>query len=191
MKALLRRGLGDEAREHCRRLLPIELGVVVLVEQEEPDHARCHVRQAADLACVHGAVDVQHLRSRHAHRLGDRNTPIGAVARMRAAEVVGDPTADRVELDPAADPPAAFKLLGLLEGEHLRLEKLQLQRHGQPIFRAAGTHAHEAFAGHEHLPGCHGLQAVEVREPVGIRLVGPREPQPLDPIAERSVLDQR
>jgi len=32
---LFGRGLGDEAREHRRSLLPVELGVVVLVEQEK------------------------------------------------------------------------------------------------------------------------------------------------------------
>jgi hypothetical protein len=180
---LFRRGLGDEAREHRRGLLPVELGVVVLVEQEQPHHRRRDMRQPPDLAGVDRPVDVQHVLGRHAHRLRDHRALIGAVAGMAAAEVVGHAPADRVELDPAADAVAVRRRLGLLEGQHLGLQQLQLQRHQQPVLGPARAQPHEALAGDEHLARDHGLQAVEVGQPVGIGLVGPGEPEPLDPVA--------
>ena len=170
---LLGRGLGDEAREHRRGLLPVELGVVVLVEQEQPHHCGRDMRQPPDLAGVDGSIDVQHLACGHPHRLGDHRAAVGAVAGMPAAEVVGEPTADRVELDAAADAAAAAKVFGLLEGQHLGLQELQLQRHQQSVLGAAGAQPHEALAGDEHLAGDHALQAVEVGQPVGVRLVDP------------------
>ena len=116
---------------------------------------------------------------------------VGAVAGMPAAEVVGEPPADRVELDAAADAPAAPELLHLLERQHLRLQELQLQRHQQPVLGAARAQPHEALAGDEHLARDHALQAVEVGQPVGVGLVGPGEPEPLHAVADLGVLDQR
>jgi hypothetical protein len=110
---------------------------------------------------------------------------------MAAAEVVGEPPADRIELDAAADAPAVPELLGLLEGQHLGLQELQLQRHREAVLGAPGAQPHEALARDEHLAGDHGLQAVEVGQPVGIGLVGPGEPEPLDAVARLGVLDQR
>jgi hypothetical protein len=115
---LFGRGLGDEAREHRRGLLPVELGVVVLVEQEQPHHGRRDMRQSPDLARIDRPVDVQHVGRRHAHRLRDHRSLVGAVTRMPAAEVVGHPPPDPVELDPAADAVAVGRRLGLLEGQH-------------------------------------------------------------------------
>jgi hypothetical protein len=120
---LFGRRLGDEAREHRRRLLPVELGVVVLVEQEEPHRRRGDVRQPPELAGVDRPVDVQHVLGRHPHRLRDHRPLIGAVAGVPPAEVVGDAAADRVELDPAADGIAVRRGFGLLEGQHLRLQR--------------------------------------------------------------------
>ena len=116
---------------------------------------------------------------------------VGAVAGMTAAEVVGEPPADRVELDTAADAPAAPEVLHLLERQHLGLQELQLQRHQQPVLGAAGAQPDEALAGDEHLARDHALQAVEVGQPVGVGLVGPGEPEPLHPVADLGVLDQR
>ena len=108
---------------------------------------------------------------------------------MPAAEVVGEPPADRVELDAAADAPAVAEVLDLLEGQHLRLQELQLQRHQQSVLGAAGPEPDEALAGDEHLAGDHALQAVEVGQPVGVGLVGPGEPEPLHPVADRRAAD--
>ena len=55
------------------------------------------------------------------------------------------------------------------------LEKLQLQRHQQSVLRPARAQSDEAFARDEHLARDHGLQAVEVGQPVRIGLVGPGE----------------
>ena len=110
---------------------------------------------------------------------------------MPAAEVVGEPPADGVELDAAADAAAVPEVLRLLEGQHLRLQELQLQRHQQAVLGAARAQPDEALAGDEHLAGDHALQAVEVGQPVGVGLVGPGEPEPLDAVAHLGVLDQR
>ena len=80
---------------------------------------------------------------------------------------------------------------GLVEGQHLRLQQLQLQRHQQPVLRPARPQPHEAFARHEHLARHHGLQPVEIGQPVGIGLVGPGEPEPLHAIPQVRILDQR
>ena len=151
-----------------------------------------HMRQPPDLAGVDRPVDVQHVRGRHAHRFRDhRAALIGAVAGMAAAEVIGHAPADGVELDPAADAVAVRRRLRLLERQHLRLQELQLQRDRQPVLGPARAQPHEALAGDEHLARDHGLQAVEVGQPVGIGLVGPGEPEPLDPIPQVRVPDQR
>jgi hypothetical protein len=149
------------------------------------------MRQAPDLARVDGAVDVQHIRRRHAHRLRDDRPLVGAVARVAAAEVIGHAPPDRIELDPAADAVAIGRGLGLLEGQHLGLEKLQLQRHQQAVLRATGSQPDETLASDEHLARDHGLQTVEVGQPIRIGLVGPGEPEPLDPVTEIRIPDQR
>ena len=71
------------------------------------------------------------------------------------------------------------------DGEHL-----QLQRHRQPILRPTRPEPQEALAGLEHGARGHRLEAVEVGQAIGIGLVGPGEPEALDPILERRVLDQ-
>ena len=70
--------------------------------------------------------------------------------------------------------------LGLLEGQHFRLQELQLQRHQQTILRPARPQPHKAFARHEHLARDHGLQTVEVGQTVRVSLVGPCEPELLN-----------
>jgi hypothetical protein len=67
---------------------------------------------------------------------------------------------------------------------------LQLQRHGESVLRAPRAEAEEALAGLEHRARGHGLQAVEVGQAIGIRLVGPGEPQTLDLVLEPAVLDE-
>ena len=113
--------------------------------------------QAPDLARIDGAVDVQHILGRNAHGVGGRDALIGAVAGMAATEVIGHPPPDQVELDAAADAVAVPGGLGLLEGQHLRLQQLQLQGHQQSVFRPARAQPHEAFARDEHLPRHHCL----------------------------------
>ena len=110
---------------------------------------------------------------------------------MAATEVIGDAPPDQVELDAAADAVAVGRCLGLLERQHLGLQQLQLQRHQQPVLRPPRPQPHETLARDEHLARHHGLQAVEIGEPVRVRLVGPGQPEPLDAIAQARVLDQR
>ena len=74
----------------------------------------------------------------------------------------------------------------MLEGQHL-----QLERHCEPILRAARPEPEEALAGLEHGARSHGLEAVEVGQAIGIGLVRPGEPESLDLVLEGTVLDQR
>jgi hypothetical protein len=93
----------------------------------------------------------------------DHRPLIGAVAGVAAAEVVGDTPADRVELDPAADRVAVRHGPGLLEGQHLGLQQLELQRHDEAVLRPARPQPHEALASDEHLPRDHGLSLANLR----------------------------
>ncbi len=148
------------------------------------------MRQAADLARIERAVDVQHVGGRHPHRFGQNVAPVGAVARMTTPEVIGHTPPDPVELDAAADHVAVWRGLGLVKRQHLGLQQLALQGHAQTILRAAGAQPHETFAGHEHLARHHRLQPVEVGQPVGVRLVGPGEPQALDTVPKFAIFQQ-
>jgi hypothetical protein len=80
----------------------------------------------------------------------------------------------------------AFAERQVLGGQHL-----QLQRHGEPGLRPARPEPEEALAGLEHGARGHGLEAIEIGQAIGIGLVGPREPEALDAVLERTVLDQR
>ena len=120
-------GPGDEAREHRRDLLPVELGVIVLVEQPQPDHGRSDPWHAPDLALGDRVEEVADLIGRHPDQLA--HTALAHVARVRAVEVVGDPSADPVELDPEDDLVAIGQRLALPERQMFRGEHLQLERH--------------------------------------------------------------
>ena len=67
-----------------------------------------------------------------------------------------------------------------IERQHLRRQHLQLQRYRQPVLRPARAEAEEHLAGDEHLARGAALQPVEVREALGVGLVGPVEPELLD-----------
>jgi hypothetical protein len=110
---------------------------------------------------------------------------------MSAMEVVGDPSTDPIELDAEDDLVAVRQGLALAEWEMLGGQHLQLQRHREAIVRPARPEAEEALTGLEHRPRGHGLEAIEVGQAIGIGLVGPGEPEALDMVLERAVLDQR
>ena len=82
--------------------------------------------------------------------------------------------------------------LALAERQVLGGQHLQLQGHHEPVFPATWPEAEEAFPGLEHgAPRRHDLEAVEVGQPIGIGLIGPGEPEALDPVLEPAILDQR
>ena len=110
---------------------------------------------------------------------------------MGAVEVVGDPAPDPVELDAEDDLVAVGQRLALGKRQVLGGQHLQLERHREPIVRAARAEPEEALARLEHGTRRHGLEAVEVGQAIGIGLVGPGEPEALDLVLERAVLDQR
>jgi hypothetical protein len=82
------------------------------------------------------------------------------------------------------------RVFAFAERQVLRGEHLQLERHREPIVRTARAEPEEAFAGLEHGARGPGLETVEVGEAIGIGLVGPGEPEALDLVLERAVLDQ-
>lgn len=148
------------------------------------------MRQTPDLARVNRAVGVQHILRRHPHRLRKDRSLVRAVARMAAADMIRHASPDPVELDPAADAVAGGQRFRLLERQHLGLQEVQLQRDQQSVLRAPRAHPDEAFARHEHLARDHGLQAVDVGQPVRIGLVGPGEPESLDTVPLVRLPDQ-
>jgi len=124
---VFRTHLLDEAREHRGGALPVQLGVVVLVQKVQAHHARRDARLAADLARPERTVKVQDFAGRDAGAL--HAVPVhGRFARMAAQEVIGDPPADRVELDPRANDVAVRQALVVRQRQHLGFEKLKLQR---------------------------------------------------------------
>jgi hypothetical protein len=181
-------GPGDEAREHGCDLLPVELGVVVLVEQPQPDHRRRHPGHTPDLALGDRVENVAHLLRRHPDQLGP--ALLTDIARMGPVEVVGDASADPVELDTEDDLVAVRQRLALGKRQVLGGQHLQLERDRKPIIRPARPEPEEALAGLEHRTRGHGLEAVEVGQAIGIGRVGPREPQTLDLVLERDVRDK-
>jgi len=148
------------------------------------------MRQTPDLARVNRAVGVQHILRRHPRRLRKDRSLVHAVARMAAADMIRHASPDPVELDPAADAVAVGGCLGLLEGQHLGLQELQLQRHHQTVFGASGTQPDKTLACHEHFARDHGLQPVEGGQPVRVGLVGPGEPESLDTVPLVRLPDQ-
>ena len=66
-----------------------------------------------------------------------RHAGIGGIARVPAEEVIRQPPADAVELDPLANDGAARQRLVLVQRQHLRGQHLQLQRHDEAVLRPA------------------------------------------------------
>ena len=106
IERLGRRRRRDEQRVHRRDLLPVEFGVVILIEQEELHDAGREARNAAQLPGVDRIDDVHDLERRDANDLAGK-PGIGDVARVPAQEVIGDAPADRIELDALPDHVAA------------------------------------------------------------------------------------
>ena len=176
IERLGRRRRRDEERVHRRDLLPVELGVVVLVEQEQLHDAGREARDPAQLAGIDRIDDVHDLGGRDPHDLAGK-PGIGHVARVPAQEVVGDAPPDRIELDPLPDDVAAGHDLVPIQRQHLRGQHLQLQRDREPVLRPARPEPEEHLAGDEHLARGAPLQAIEVGEAFGVGLVGPVEPE--------------
>jgi hypothetical protein len=181
-------GTRDKSREHRRDLLPVEFGVVVLVEQPQPDHRRRHPRHAPDLPLGDRVEHVTDLLGRHPHQVGP--ALLAHIAWVDAVEVVGDPPPDPVELDAEDDLVPIRQGLAFAERQVLGGEHLQLQRHRELILGSARAKSKEAFAGLEHRACGHRLQAVEVGQAIGVGLVSPGEPEALDLVFERAVLNQ-
>ena len=175
---VLRRGRGDEHRIHRRDLLPVELGIVILIEQEQLHDGGRQFRDAAQLTALHRVDHMDHLGGRHPRDLA-REARLGAVARVAAQEVIGDAPPDPVELDALTDRIAIGRGAALFQRQHFRGQHLQLQRHAQPVARAPRPDPEEHLARDEDLARRAALQPVEIGQPLGIGLVGPGKPEPL------------
>ena len=184
-------GLRDEAGEECRDPLPLQLGVIVIVEDLHPDQGRHHDRHTPDLPAALRPEDVDHLLGRHADVLARVGSEALVLAGMLPQEVIGNPSSDGVELDPASDlVPASIDAAVMLR-QHLGFEKLKLQRHRQPVIGAAITDPDEYLAGLEDRPGDRGLQPVEVADTVSIGFVRPGQPCRLDALLLGRVVHDR
>jgi hypothetical protein len=105
-------------------------------------------------------------------------------------EVVGDPAPDAVELDAEDDLVAVRQGLALGKRQVLGGQHLQLQGHRKPVLQASRPETEEALAGLEHGARCHGLESIEVGQPIGVGFVGPGKPKALDLVLGSPVLDQ-
>lgn len=114
----------------------------------------------------------------------------GTVTRMLTIKMIGHAPSDSVKLDAAANGVACRAKLRLRQRQHLGFQQLQLQRHRQPVFWAARSEANEAFASLEHCARDKGLQAVKVRQTIGIRFVRPCQPNALDFILQCLILNK-
>ena len=66
---------------HCRDLLAVELGIIILVEQEQFHDASGKARDTTELPGIDRIDDVHDLGGRNAHRLSS-HTRIGEIAGM-------------------------------------------------------------------------------------------------------------
>ena len=189
-KGVLRRGRGHEHRIHRRDLFAVELGIVVLIEQEQFHDGGGQFRHPAQLAALDRVDDMDHFRGGNADDLA-RQPRIGAVAWMAAQEVIGDAAADPVEFDALTDDVAVRCRPGLFQRQHLGRQHLQLQGHAQPIARAAHPDPEEHLACHEHLTGGAALEPVEIGESLRVCIVGPGEPEALQLFLARGIHDFR
>jgi hypothetical protein len=78
-----RRRCRNEERVHGRDLLPVELGIVVLVKEEQFDDSGGEARDATKLTGIDRVDDVHDLGRRHPHDLAGK-ARIGEVTRMPA-----------------------------------------------------------------------------------------------------------
>ena len=165
---------------HCRDLLPIELGIVVLVEQEQLHDTGREARYSAQLPCIDRIDDVYDLGCWDPDDFASK-AGVGHVARVPPQEVVGRAAPDRIEFDPLPDRVAAGRDLVPAQRQHLRRQHLQLQRDAETILRPTWAEPEEHLARNEHLARSAPLQSVEICEAFGVGLVCPVEPKFLYP----------
>jgi len=143
-------------------------------------------RRRAVLPRAQRLVDVQHRVRRHARGLAGVEEH-QSLARVLAIEVIRHTAAELVELDPAADDVAVRQVLVLGRRQVLGFEQSELKRNRQPILGPALADAHQALAGLDRGAAHERLQSVEIRQSSGVRLVGPAQPEFLEPPFHRRV----
>ena len=166
---------GDDGGKTGFDALADQLGFFVIVQVAHLEQDGSHARNAARLAGALALEDVQHLISRNSPGF-DGCATVGAIAGMLGIEVVGNATADGVVFNAADDPAAALQGAGLAVVQVVRLQHLKLERHDQPILRAAFTEADEALARLEHAAHDQRLDAVEIEQSIGVALIDPARP---------------
>ena len=98
---------------------------------------------------------------------------------MAAQEVIGHTPSDPVKLDALPDRVAIPRHTCFMQRQHFRGQHLELQRYAKPVLHPPRTDPDKDLACDEHFPRGATLQAIEIRQPLGIRLVRPGEPKPL------------
>src|SRR5690606_29412559 len=106
-------------------------------------------------------------------------------------EPVAPATADRVDLDSRAHALAVRRYAVVVVRAELRLDQLHLKRNAEPVLFPPDPKANENLSRLHPLAHGQRLQAVPIEQPVGIGLVGPSEPEPVNLLAQRIVLHLR
>ena len=110
---------------------------------------------------------------------------------MATQEVIRDTPSDPIKLDALPDRVAVRGHTGLVEWQHFRRQHLQLQGHCQPILDPPRPDPDKDLTRQKHLARRPALQPVEIRQALGIGLIGPGQPEPLHPVPQGGILDQR
>jgi len=107
------------------------------------------------------------------------------IARAGGQDPVGDPATGGIELDARTDPRPAGDLAVQVHRNLLAIQKLEVERDAGGV----GGHAQpgEALAALDHRVNSHGLQPVEIRQPIRRGVIGPAHPERLQPFAHRAV----
>ena len=176
-------GIGDEAGEQRRDLGLHQRGVLELVELVQPQQHRREPGDPAQLARGERLEQMQAIGGGDADRVHAEGPE--RIARAGGRHPVGDPATGRVELDAGADARPAADLAMQVQRHLLAIQKLDVEGNGGGV--AGHAQPGEALAALDHRAHGHGLQPVEIRQPVRGGVIGPAQPERLQPLAHRPV----
>ena len=176
-------GIGDEAGEQRRHLGLHERRILELVELVQPQQHRRKPGDAAQLARRERLEQVQAIGGGDAERVHAKRPQ--RIARAGGQDPIGDPATGGIELDARADPRPAADLAVQVHGNLLAIRKLEVKGNAGGV--AGETQPGEALAALDHRAHGHGLQPVEIREPVRGGAIRPAQPERLQQFAHRPV----
>ena len=176
-------GIGDEAGEQRRDLGLHQRGVLELVELVQPQQHRREPGDPAQLTRRERLEQVQAIGGGDAERVHAERPQ--RIARAGGQDPVGDPATGGIELDARADPRPAADLAVQVHGNLLAIQKLEVEGNAGGV--AHHAQPGEALAALDHRAHGHGLQPVEIRQTIRGGVIGPAQPERLQPLAHRPV----